>query len=39
MEHSPLILKLRKEPQISISTIEERYEVENKMLEAVSKGG
>lgn len=38
MEHSPLILKLRKEPQISISTIEERYEVENKMLEAVSKG-
>lgn len=38
MEHSPLILKLRKEPQISISTIEERYEVENKMLEAVTKG-
>ena len=38
IEHSPLILKLRKEPQLTISTIEERYEVENKMLEAVSKG-
>lgn len=38
MEHSPLILKIRKNPEISVSTIEERYKVENQMLEAVSKG-
>ena len=38
MEHSPLILKVRKNPEISVSTIEERYQVENQMLEAVSKG-
>ncbi len=38
MEHSPMILKLRRNPEISVSTIEERYRVENQMLEAVSKG-
>ena len=38
MERSPLILKLRRNPEISVSTIEERYQVENQMLEAVSKG-
>lgn len=38
MEHSPLILKLREKPDISVATIEERYQVENKMLEAISRG-
>lgn len=38
IEHSPLILKLREKPQISVSTIEERYEVENLMLGAISNG-
>lgn len=38
MEHSPLLLKLKKNPDISTATIEERYEMENKMLEAVSSG-
>lgn len=38
IERSPLILKLRRKPQISVSTIEERYEVENQMLGAVSRG-
>lgn len=38
IEHSPMILKLREKPTVSFSTIEERYEVENHMLEAISKG-
>lgn len=38
MENSPMILKLRERPQISVSTIEERYEVENQMLAAISAG-
>lgn len=38
IEKSPMLLKLREKPQISVSTIEERYEVENQMLAALSKG-
>lgn len=38
IEQSPYWGKLRRDPELSIASIEERYRVENLMLEAVSRG-
>lgn len=38
IEHSPFLGKMRKNPELAVASIEERYRVESQMLDAISKG-